>query len=89
MAVARAVPERVGVALPDSEAARSARAVAVPFMARKSSPMATSVERRGVAVGEDRGLAAADAAGLEVIGVTCWTTAGGPAENGGRVGAGS
>jgi len=85
--VARAVPDRVGVALPEAAPARSDSAIAVALMLRRSSAI-EALELRGTGVGEGAArVGAAEAGALAAIGATCCTATGGPAENAGADGA--
>ncbi|HEX6510723.1 MAG TPA: hypothetical protein VF157_00365 [Chloroflexota bacterium] len=100
-AVGMGVSVAVGLGVPEARAvgdcemvdACPASAVAVAFSARSSSSMDRLVlglaDGRGVELAAAAGLAEAAAAGLAAVtGVTCWTSAGGPAEKAGADAAG-
>ncbi|GEM_PF-6441608 len=68
VAVGRAVPERVGVALPDNVAARSLNAAAVALIERRSLSIEPPAELRGALLAGAFELAAGDAGGREATG---------------------
>jgi hypothetical protein len=69
VALGRAVPERVGVALPDNAAARSLNAVAVALIERRSLSIEPPAELRSGLLASAFELAAGDAIGREATGI--------------------